>query len=522
MKPLFNGLLCLFILFLGWSCSEPTAHGVTDIGNSMAGVVVSEKGAPLANAKVVLYFDDWQEESISDSLETKTDAHGQFEFSNLIIGKPWVLLAKKDSLSVISLSSDTLVLRPSKYFSSRILGKSSGWVRVLGQNEKQEVAEDGSFAFTDMPSGELTLIYGSSEQGDLRFVFKTVDSRDTLHLPDLIEAESKETWLQLADFRYYSQDGYEGIQAFDFNEIEPEEFILSYSFKEIIPQETLKQFVLPVLLDSTNFDFDSWGDSSKMMLTSADQSTLAFEYDYWDPSSKKALLWVRLDSIPQGMETLEIHFKNASWLKTNPFLKEEGVAAVLHMNDAEHLESHDLEILSDSGFIGKGISLAPSQYIDLDTLDPCDSDFTLSLWVYWYGKNGNHQILFSQRSFWSDSTSRFQWHFDYINDVFAVYNNKDLRNQFTEVEVPVNEWAYLTLLFKEGMLSMFVNGVRYGEPAVFIPTDLNESVPLRIGGNEIDVETWNGVLDEVRVEKQARSEEWIRFSYEVQKAAKNK
>lgn len=150
MKPLFNGLLCLFILFLGWSCSEPTAHGVTDIGNSMAGVVVSEKGAPLANAKVVLYFDDWQEESISDSLETKTDAHGQFEFSNLIIGKPWVLLAKKDSLSVISLSSDTLVLRPSKYFSSRILGKSSGWVRVLGQNEKQEVAEDGSFAFTDM------------------------------------------------------------------------------------------------------------------------------------------------------------------------------------------------------------------------------------------------------------------------------------------------------------------------------------------------------------------------------------
>ena len=60
-----------------------------------------------------------------------------------------------------------------------------------------------------------------------------------------------------------------------------------------------------------------------------------------------------------------------------------------------------------------------------------------------------------------------------------------------------------------------------GEPAAFVPTELNEAVPLRVGGNEVDVETWNGVLDEVRV-KVARSEEWIRFSYEVQKAVKNK
>jgi hypothetical protein len=95
------------------------------------------------------------------------------------------------------------------------------------------------------------------------------------------------------------------------------------------------------------------------------------------------------------------------------------------MEELENLVSQDLPILSDSGFIGRGVSLAPSQYLDLDTLDPCSSDFTLSLWVYWYGKNGNHQILFSQRSFWSDSTSRFQWHFDYFNDVFAVYNNID-------------------------------------------------------------------------------------------------
>lgn len=522
MKSLLNVCLCIFISFFCWSCTEPTAHGVTDIGNSMAGVVIAEDGKPLSNVRVVLYYDDWEAESISDSLETKTNTKGEFEFKNVSSEESIVILAKKESLSALSLGSDTLVLRSSKFISSRILGKSGGWVRVLGQNQKQDVAEDGSFTFANTPSGELALIYGESEQGDLRFVFKTMDSRDSLLLPDLMEVESKEHWLQLADFRYYTEDGYDGIQAIDFYENEIEEFTLTYSLKEFVPQETLHHFVLPVRLDSTNFDFDSWDDSTEIMLTSTDEASLAFEFDHFDPASKTALLWVRFDSIPSKAESVKIRFKKSAWLKQTPFQKEEGVMAVLHMEELENLVSQDLPILSDSGFIGRGVSLAPSQYLDLDTLDPCSSDFTLSLWVYWYGKNGNHQILFSQRSFWSDSTSRFQWHFDYFNDVFAVYNNIDQRNKFKEVEVPVDEWAYLTLLFKDGELSMFVNGVRIGEPAAFVPTELNEAVPLRVGGNEVDVETWNGVLDEVRVEKVARSEEWIRFSYEVQKAVKNK
>ena len=61
MKSLLNVCLCVFISFFGWSCTEPTAHGVTDIGNSMAGVVVAEDGKPLSNVRVVLYYDDWKQ-----------------------------------------------------------------------------------------------------------------------------------------------------------------------------------------------------------------------------------------------------------------------------------------------------------------------------------------------------------------------------------------------------------------------------------------------------------------------------
>lgn len=516
-------LFCLSFIFF-WNCSEPTAHGITDIGNSVAGNIFAEDGSPMPKARVVIYFDHWENEKITDSLETKSDANGFFEIKNVKTTDSYILFVKKDSLSALSFVSDTIVLRSPKLISSRIDGKSSGWVRVMGQDNKQDIAEDGSFVLTQVPAGQVALIYGQDTEGESRFLFETLDDRDTINLPDLMEAKAVENWLQLVDYRYYKEDGFGGILAVDFNDKEEviEPASLTVSLKGYAPEEVLKNIVLPVRLDSLNFDFNKFVDPSMLMVFSADGKTLAFEVDYWNPETEQALLWVRLDSIPAGATSIDLIYRGASWARESPFQKGDGVSAVLHMNGDETIELQGKSILSDSGFIGKGVALSPSQYIDLDTLDPCSGDFTISLWAYWYGKNGHHQILFSQRSFWSDSTSRFQWHFDYFNDVFAVYNNIDQRNKFTFVDLPVNEWAYLTLLFKDGLLSMFVNGVRIGEPAAFVPTELNAKVPLRVGGNEVDVETWNGVLDEVRVEKVARSEEWIRISYEVQKAVKNK
>ena len=48
----------------------------------------------------------------------------------------------------------------------------------------------------------------------------------------------------------------------------------------------------------------------------------------------------------------------------------------------------------------------------------------------------------------------------------------------------------------------------------FVPNELNRSVPFRIGGDEIETETWNGAIDEIRIESIARSPEWIKAMYE--------
>jgi len=167
--------------------------------------------------------------------------------------------------------------------------------------------------------------------------------------------------------------------------------------------------------------------------------------------------------------------------------------------------------------IGYGATLTQGQYIDLDSSDPCGGDFTFSVWACWSGPNDNHQILFSQRTYWSDTTSRFQWHYDNINTVFAAYNNIDQRDSFPDAKVPQNEWAYLTLVFKDGKLTMYVNALQMGDAEDFVPRELDIRVPFRVGGDEIAVETWNGFLDEVRVELTARSAEWILLVYEMQK-----
>ena len=206
------------------------------------------------------------------------------------------------------------------------------------------------------------------------------------------------------------------------------------------------------------------------------------------------------------------------------------IEVFLGMGSNVNVLNHDSSVADNVNYVegidGKGVLLEPGQFIDLDTLDPTGGDFTLSLWTKWGGPNGEHQVLFSQRAYWSDSTSRFQWHYEVNSGTFAVMKSMPGWPEAVyfgdSTSVPVEEWAFLVLVSKNRHVSMYVNG----EPVAiagsddtefageFVPNELNHSVPFRIGGDEIETETWNGPLDEIRIESVARSPEWIRAMYE--------
>ena len=209
------------------------------------------------------------------------------------------------------------------------------------------------------------------------------------------------------------------------------------------------------------------------------------------------------------------HTDNVRWADTN------WTTVNIEMNGDEQVFNNNGKLADSVNYVdgvkGKAVLLGPGQYLDLDTLNPTGGDFTLSLWTKWNGPNGEHQVLFCQRAYWSDSTSRFQWHYEVNSGSFAVMKSMPGYPEAVffgdSSAVPVGEWAYLVLVSKDGMVAMYVNGNPVGEAQTFTPNELKRSVPFRVGGDEIETETWNGAIDRVSVETRARSPEWIKARY---------
>lgn len=209
------------------------------------------------------------------------------------------------------------------------------------------------------------------------------------------------------------------------------------------------------------------------------------------------------------------HTDNVRWADTN------WTTVNIEMNGDEQVFNNNGKLADSVNYVdgvkGKAVLLGPGQYLDLDTLNPTGGDFTLSLWTKWNGPNGEHQVLFCQRAYWSDSTSRFQWHYEVNSGSFAVMKSMPGYPEAVffgdSSAVPVGEWAYLVLVSKDGMVAMYVNGNPVGEAQAFAPNELKRSVPFRVGGDEIETETWNGAIDRVSVETRARSPEWIKARY---------
>lgn len=455
----------------------PTANGVTDIGNSIAsGIVYNGEGKAVPNARVVAYYDHWDLSGIQDSVETLSDTEGRFELSvdssaSIMLyasaGDESGLIERNDNQDTEASSSaketQDIVIGPHRKYSGQIAHRNTGAVRIVGTSAVVELDEDGYFFFDDMPQGHITIAYADSNEGlslKARIEFTAIGSKETYVLPQMDFAIQDSSWLTVFDAEYYSDTGHDSICIFKPN---------------------LEDWTPP----QSSADLDSLPNYSP-----DDADSLQ---DIADEESANVLVRLSMD----GSERV---FDNESTLATS-------------VNYVD-------------GISGKGILLKAGQFIDLDSLDICEGDFTISLWTRWNGPNGEHQILVSERAYWSDSTSRFQWHYEVNKGWFTVMKSMPAFPYAVgfgdSSAVPVGEWANLVLVSKDHMVSMYVNGdvlTTQDEDGneisqyEFIPNDLDRKVPLRIGGNEVDTETWNGVIDEILIEKVARSADWVKDNY---------
>ena len=441
------------------SDSHDVAGGVTDIGNSIAsGVVLDVAGTPVKGARVVAYYDSWRDGSIQDSVETVAGDDGKYEL-RVDSSANYVLFASSGEKNGFAnrVHRNAITVDVQKTYSGRIANRNTGSVRIVGSNVTTVLDGEGYFFFKDMPSGDITIAYSDSEN---------------LEDGELLQAR--------VEFTTYGS------------------------------RET---FVLPVL------DFYQ-GNQTWLV---ADRGS------YYEEGDEGIRIFA------PDVEDWELPYTG----NPNPESCSQGdcvgtTLAYLGMDGTEIVYDNDSTLAASveyvDGISGKALRLKPGQFIDLDSLDPCAGDFTISLWTKWDGPNGEHQILASQRAYWSDSTSRFQWHFESAGGKFVVLKSQPAVPEgfaFGDSSiVPVGEWVNLVLVSANNMVSMYVNGEvvlmkdddgNEVSAKEFVPNQLDRKVPLRIGGNEIDTETWNGALDEIRIERVARSDSWIKEQYEKMK-----
>ena len=176
------------ILILACSNSE-VAGGVTDIDNSLTGVVVDQNDHAMAQTRIVGYYDSWEESGIIDSVEAVySDSNGNFSM-DIDSSRSIVLYAESDDECVLAkvtqMRGNKLVLGRHKSLESSINGANSGYVRIVGTKEIAPVGQDGSFRFETIPPGDITIAYIYEDEPSGYLDFRTTDDRREINLPPM-------------------------------------------------------------------------------------------------------------------------------------------------------------------------------------------------------------------------------------------------------------------------------------------------------------------------------------------------
>lgn len=546
------GVVCalasLLVAFTGCTKTAESAGGVTDIGNSIAGVVVDASGNAVPSARVVAYYDNWNQSLASDSVVAIAGADGKYELkvdsnANVVLfasyGEDCGLAATKNVDNYVR----NIHIGKRRTYSSRIAGRLSGEVRVVGATSDSafsNLESDGSFTFHNMPQGDVTLAYSDSTDAEnqvkSRIEFTTNGDRDSMALPELNLLEDDPSWLTVLDLRYYVGEGFGGVLIRNpvsehwtpVTELPETDSIPSQVVTVAVPQnvEYLTGFLFPIKIETDVFPKDV-NKSDIVVVNNDNWELFPSEIEYWN--DEEALLWVRIAGVDSGVTELNFKvFESAEYaaklISFDLGQKYDYVYSRLHFNGDASVRNSDgsaAKSVADSvGFLGKGVTLGQGQYMVIDSVDMTWGLFTMSLWTRWNGDNGKAQVLVSERG---DSTYKFQWRYE--DGKFSLMKGAPSSLEIAELgsyDLPVDEWTHLVLVYDNinSLWTMYVNGAALGETVKFSPSYTGSNMfPARLGGSGIEADTWNGALDEFRFESVIRTPKWIKSVYETQKTA---
>ncbi len=527
----------LIILLLFAACSEQIAgsKGGSETTNGIMASVRHADGTPAVGSIVRLRSADYVSnpatfaKRVVSSKDVITDPYGQFMITRLEPGSY--------SLEVLDISADyersgaalftftigaddTLdlgvdSLRPFATLSGTV--DTAGikgrrlFAQVKGLERLVQVDTNGVFTFDDLPEGYFDVI--------------------------IIDADTANYAKEVLNVKMTSE---ETVTVNFPNSVSYSRYIYFNAGSTL--SSSVKSFPLLVRLDSATFDFsqaDPQGNDVRFV--KMDGSALPFEIEQWDPVAGNASVWVRIDTVYSGSADQSIIMKwgssSASRISSGSAVFDTalGFAGVWHLNEnpasgAGAIKDRTVNRFNGTAsssmtaenvkpaMIGNGLWFnGVSDSIEAGALNVTGS-YTLSCWVnmeQWWSTNLRFILKEGSYTLWYDRDwggLRVEHFIPPYGYWVGIYQNVP---DSVPVQLNTGTWYHFAGTFDGDKIRMFVNGQQVDSTETLEGMPSSNTEQLLFGGRVN--EFFKGTLDEVRIEKQARSAEWIKLCYESQK-----
>ncbi len=313
----------------------------------------------------------------------------------------------------------------------------------------------------------------------------------------------------------------------------------------------VKAFPVPINLTAADFDFTKAKPKGEdLRFSDAAGAALPFEIESWDAAAQKAAVWVKTDvKGNDAAQAINMHWGNpAAAAESNPkavFTLEEGWMGVWHMSepgntvsggykDATPNEAH----ATGTGFaaantadcrLGKCPEFKNSakRFINLvgakNSLFDLTNKMTFSIWVKATSYPSEYITIFAKGDdswrvqmygiySWGDNNGK------YVSEMCVeLGGDACLEHRGTSAELKPNEWHLLTVIHDNPTVKYYIDmtPVTMQYPGTWTS---NPVPTVGIGyQSQMNGRYWDGYLDEARVLKTVKDENWVKLNYESQR-----
>jgi Domain of unknown function (DUF2341)/Concanavalin A-like lectin/glucanases superfamily len=501
--------------------------GGTDVSNAkVSGIIVKADGTPADHAQVMIIaasYDPLSGAPIADSLTDTTDSSGVYTFTRVDSGtynvQAMFAAEKTSALATgIHVAGDSIALpvatlqKPGSLtvMLPQNIDAINGYVYVPGTQIGARLnGLAGYVVLGFVPSGKIPPLY-----------YCTVNGTSSRALTDTIQVPSA-GMLTIAysafqhSSRMFLNTGYNGANI----------------------NGNVYNFPVLIRLNTSTFNFaQAQANGNDVRFIKPDNTVLPYEIERWDAANGKAEIWVKVDTIyGNGMvNSFNMYWGNASAPSASSgatvFDTAAGFAAVLHLNtnckDAtiNNNSGTNYGAMDTEGVIGNSKKFNGSDSIQIAGLLGSPANLSLSVWAQLdvRGLSGAEVISVGDAAVirMDDSRPGFGTEGCYhlsttLGDTIfssVIYGKNLAKTGWHYITYSVDDVSRKQMLYIDGTL---VNKITDTAAIDYLGVGINTLIGKH--GNGKNNYNFAGKIDEVRINKNVLSGDWIKLCYMNQK-----